>query len=269
MQSPDALLPTQPAPAAVPPQPRRRALPWAVIAGCAVGVVVGLLVGIAIGRADTSASTTTSTTTAPLPSNGGRLKVSSKPADGNVVVDGRFVGVSPFERVDLEPGKHSVVIDVFGYKPYAGTLEVEPHGQLTLSVLLAPIGARDTATTSTAVGAGTATVVPVPASALLPATSTATAREPTRRSEPSAAQAPAPVRPRRDCGAEKSRCRDHCSSASFDCTSRCQGCGSCSTSVGWDECKRQCDTCRSSCEQNTKFCESSCDAQSSNCEASQ
>jgi hypothetical protein len=276
MHSPDALLPTQPVPAGPPPpRPLRRPPPWKEIASAAAGIVVGLLVGVAIGRAMTSESATT--TTPATAASTGRLKVSSKPADGNVIVDGRFVGVSPVERIDLEPGKHTIVIDVFGYQPYAGTLDIEPLSPLTLTVLLAPIGARDATTTGTAVGAGKATFVPVPASALLPAASApAPPRATSRRSQPSVAPTPSqveqqpqpPPRPRRDCEGEKSTCRDHCSRASFDCRSSCPNCVGCPSSVGWDECKRQCDTCRGSCEQNTKFCESGCDAQYSSCSAS-
>ena len=285
MRPHDAFLPTQPTPASLPPPlatvPRQKLPPWATLAAVLAGLVVGLLIGIAIGRATASDEAPAATTGAPTASNTGRLKVSSKPADGNVVVDGRFVGVSPIERIDLDPGKHSIVIDVFGYQPYAGTLEIEPHDQLNLTVLLAAIGARDATTTGSVAGGGgatKATKVAVPASALLPATA-APAPPParaTRRSEssytPSYTPAPAPAppaRPRRDCSGEKSTCRDHCSRASFDCNASCPGCVSCSSSVGWDECHRQCNTCRSSCDQNTKFCETSCDSGYSNCQASQ
>ena len=208
--------------------------------------------------------------TAPSSIELGHLGVVSKPADGNVVVDGRFVGVAPIDRVDLDPGKHSVVIDAFGYQPYSGTLEIEPRGKLNLSVTLAPVGV-DAPTTGSVAGVGTARHAVVPPSALLPAGGAPAATEPNRKParSPSATPAPARTPPRRDCSGEKSRCHESCSRAETDCRFACPGCSSCNTSVGWDECKRQCDTCRNGCDQNIKFCESSCDSQYNSCEASQ
>jgi hypothetical protein len=268
MQPPDALGPTAPQRALdgpgypaprPPPQPR-----WVLAIATLVGAVVGLAIGVLIGRAT---STTSGTSTPPAIVHG-HLRVASKPTDGNVVVDGRFVGVAPIDRIDLDQGKHSVVIDAFGYQPYSGTLEIEPQGTLNLSVTLAPLGV-DAATTGSTTGAGTAKHFVVPPSALLPA---APAVTDANRKPPRSSATPAPARPaqpRRDCSGEKSRCHDSCSRADTDCRFSCPGCSSCLTSVGWDECKRQCDTCRSGCEQNIKFCESSCDSQYSNCEASQ
>ena len=202
----------------------------------------------------------------------GYLAVTSTPVDGNILVDGRFAGVSPVERLDLDPGKHSVVIDAFGYQPYSGTLVIERRGKLNLSVLLAPIGTNG-ATSGSVSGAGKATRAVVPPSALVPAASAATPATPTSAPEPKKAsrhaEPSAPAPPRRDCDGEQGRCTDNCRRTSTDCSFGCPGCSSCNTSVGWDECKRQCDTCRGSCENNTKFCESSCDTQHANCEASQ
>jgi hypothetical protein len=265
MQPPDALGPTAPQPAMRPPPPPPALQSRGVLA-VVVGIVlvVGLAIGVLVGRA-----TSTPTVTAPAVTRG-HLRVGSKPADGNVVVDGRFVGVSPIDQLDVDAGKHSVVIDVFGYKPYAGTLEIEPQGTLNLSVTLAPLGG-DAPTIGSVTGVGTAKHAVVPPSALLPASAApppATV-EPSRKPAPPRSSSPAPARPRRDCDAEKSRCHDNCSRADTDCRFSCPGCASCNTSVGWDECKRQCDTCRSGCEQNIKFCESSCDTQHGNCEAAQ
>ena len=60
--------------------------------------------------------------TAPVDDRGplrthGELKVTAKLSDANVVIDGRFVGVTPVDHLDLEPGKHSVVLDAFGFQP--------------------------------------------------------------------------------------------------------------------------------------------------------
>ena len=275
MQHPDALGPTAPLhahdpralQAARPPSPTRGLLAIVIL----VALSVGLAIGVLIGRP----AATTTAVTAPSSIELGHLGVVSKPTDGNVVVDGRFVGVAPIDRLDLDAGKHSVVIDAFGYQPYSGTLEIEPRGKLNLSVTLAPLGVEG-ATTGSVAGAGTAKHAVVPPSALLPAGGAPVATEPNRKPAPprSPGAAPAPARtvappPRRDCSGEKSRCHDSCSHAETDCRFSCPGCSSCNTSVGWDECKRQCDTCRNGCDQNVKFCESSCDNQYSSCEASQ
>ena len=264
---------TVPQPAVVQPpfvplpqrHPDRRSTAIIVIAVLIVGIAIGLVIGHA-------SSSATATPAAVAASDLGHLGVTSSPVDGNVLVDGRFAGVAPIERLDLDPGKHSVVIDAFGYQPYSGTLLIESRGKLNLSVLLAPLGTTGV-TSGSASGAGKATRAVVPPSALVPATSGAPpvtplpapeAKKTSRRAEPSA-----PSLPRRDCDGEKSRCTDNCRRASTDCEFSCPGCSSCNTSTGWDECKRQCDTCRGSCQNNTKFCESSCETQYSNCEASQ
>ncbi|MBA2539826.1 MAG: hypothetical protein H0V17_09350, partial [Deltaproteobacteria bacterium] len=143
-----------------------------------------------------------------------------------------------------------------------------------LTVSLAPLGVADT-TVGKVSGGGTATRVNVPASALAPSNSSP-AGDPKPGTRPRADTPPpprpvivAPQRPSRNCSGENRTCRDGCYSADSSCRFSCPGCTSCLTSVGWDECKRQCDTCRHGCEQNNKFCESSCSTQQSNCQASQ
>jgi hypothetical protein len=292
MQQPEAFLPTAHAqshdqgglgamPVYLPPppqpQPRRNGLVLAAVSGGAL--LFGLLIGIAIGRA--TAEESVAVAPVATPTEVGHLAVASSPVDGNVTVDGRFVGVAPIERLDLDPGKHSIVIDAFGYQPYAGTLEIRLQGKVNLTVLLAAIGGGS-ASNGNITGGGKATKVVIPPSALLPATpdvgrSDAKGGTPrtSRRSDPVSSYTPPPApaepppRPRRDCSGEKSRCRDSCSRAEGDCRFSCNGCVSCSSSVGWDECKRQCDTCRSSCDRNTKFCETTCDGQYDNCQSSQ
>jgi PEGA domain len=267
---PDALGPTAPqyvpAPNALQPRPPiRQHKPYSSTFAIfvLVALVVALVLGVVIGRASSS---TTTPVSAPIASTVGRLHVQSSPVDGNVVVDGRFAGVAPIERLDLDPGKHSVVIDAFGYQPYSGTLQIEPRGTLNLSITLAALGG-DAPTSGSFTGAGTVKYVVVPASALLPARAATAPSEPVRKTSPRSS--PAPSMPRRDCEGEKSRCRDGCSHAGTDCRFSCPTCGSCNTSMGDEECQRQCKTCQSGCEQNSKFCESSCDSQYSSCEASQ
>ncbi|HEU0033011.1 MAG TPA: PEGA domain-containing protein [Kofleriaceae bacterium] len=293
MQPHDALLPTMPA-QPDPPDPRGPVQLHAVvtarpssralrIAGLVGMLLLGLVIGIAIGNATAPSAAAPPATTAVAI---GQLRVSSKPAEGNVTVDGRFVGVSPIERVDLDPGKHSVVIDAFGYQPYAGTLAIDAGGKVSLDVLLAPIGGADSTKGNVSGGGGKATTAKIPASALVTnqpaggttAQDTATAvktapKRTSRRNDDSSSSPPArvfepPPRPRRDCSGEKSRCRDGCSRAETDCRFSCNTCSSCLSSMGQDECRRQCESCRSSCERNTKFCESSCDSQYDNCQAS-
>jgi hypothetical protein len=246
-----------------PPSPRRAFL----IAGFVLAVIIALAIGVGIGR--NTAEAPTAVVTAEAAPERGKLKVISTPADSNVILDGRFVGVAPLENLDVEPGKHTIVVDVFGYEPYSGTVEVEPRSNAKVTVVLGPLGEQTTGTVS---GRGSLTRLTVPRSALQPAVTAPAGAPPqprvTTRSEPSRPVQLVPQRPRRDCGGEQSNCTSGCSRADSDCRFSCPGCTSCLTSVGWDECRRQCDTCRNGCEQNKKFCESSCSSQKSSCEAS-
>jgi hypothetical protein len=253
---PDAFGPTEGRPVGpplAPPLPRLYRRETVAIL-LVVTALVALTLGVLIAR-----STAPVAARAPLDRHG-ELKVTAKPSDANVVIDGRFVGVTPIDRLELDAGKHSVVLDAFGFQPYAGTLGIEERGVLNLAVLMAPIGS-ETPTRGTVGGVGTAIHLVVPPSALLPASPPAAAP-----SQSLPARKPAAAvfeRPRRDCDGEKSRCSDSCRSADFSCTSSCQGCGSCSGN--WDDCNRQCATCRAGCEQNVKFCESGCENQATNC----
>jgi hypothetical protein len=58
--------------------------------------------------------------------------------------------------------------------------------------------------------------------------------------------------------AQRDDCRRRCDDAAFDCRSRCQYCGSCTTDKTWDQCNAICNTCRQGCEQNERFCQSAC-----------
>jgi hypothetical protein len=257
-------VPAHPPPPVVAPAKQPPSTRMVIAAGASVALV-GLLLGIAIGRATKSSSVV-----APAKSQLAQLVVTSKPVDANVTVDGRFVGVSPVERIDLEAGKHSIVVDAFGYQPYAGTVEIEASAKSTLKVTLAPLGEK-TETNGEVVGMKKASNAPVPASALAPfsLTGTGTSKDGAKDAPASKPSRPAyrPSAPKRDCSGERSRCRDSCSSADFSCTSRCSGCGSCSTN--WDECNRNCATCKQGCEQNVRFCESSCESNYNSCSASQ
>lgn len=252
-----------------------------VFAVAAAAALILLMLGLVIGRLTARGGTTV---VERVTSKDAQLVVTSKPVEANVVVDGRFVGVSPVERVDLDAGKHSIVIDAFGYQPYAGTLEVEPQARMSLKVVLAPIGGGSgTRTIGELAGkGGKGSDSAVPPSALQPMSMTGTGagKDAPKKAggarggyvapaaTPSTPSSEPPPRPRRDCGGERSQCRDSCSRASGDCRFNCPNCVSCPSSVGWDECNRQCNTCRGGCEQNVKFCESSCESGFTSCNAS-
>lgn len=244
--------------------PNRRPLWIALFAGA---ILVVLSIGIAIGRATTDEPEVVAVT-----SDRGKLKVISTPKDSNVILDGRFVGVAPLENLDVDPGKHTIVVDVFGYEPYSGTVEVEARSNAKLTVVLGPLNATEQ-TTGTVSGRGTLSRLTVPRSALMPTVPSSPPAGPVSRPAQRTPQQPVtidrpPQRPRRDCSGENRTCRDGCYRADSDCRFSCAACTSCLTSVGSEECRRQCDTCRNGCEQNKKFCESSCSSQQTTCEAS-
>jgi hypothetical protein len=259
---PEGFAPTVPAHAPIATAPIKPPSGKIILGAAAAGIALaGLLIGIAIGRATKDGAAAPAATNPQL----AQLGVTSKPIDANVVIDGRFVGVSPVERIDLDPGKHSVVIDAFGYQPYAGTLEVEAKGRATLKVVLAPLGDGSATTRGEFAGAKTSATKAVPPTALMTMTGTGTSKDVEAKAGGGKVSRPpsAPARPKRDCSGERSKCRESCSSADFSCRSRCTGCGSCSTN--WDECNRQCATCTQGCEQNVRFCESSCETQYNSC----
>jgi PEGA domain-containing protein len=243
------------------PPPNRRPMWIALFAGA---ILVALCVGIAIGRASTDEPEVEVVAT----SDRGKLKVISTPKDSNVILDGRFVGVAPLENLDVDPGKHTIVVDVFGYEPYSGTVEVEARGNAKLTVVLGALNATEQ-TTGTVSGRGTLSRLTVPRSALMPTIPSSPPAGPVSKPAPQPQQRTVTIqRPKRDCSGENRNCKDGCYRADTDCRFSCPGCSSCNTSTGWDECKRQCDTCRNGCEQNKRFCDTSCSSQESSCEAS-
>ncbi len=58
--------------------------------------------------------------------------------------------------------------------------------------------------------------------------------------------------------AQRSDCKRRCDDASFDCRSRCQYCGSCTSDKTWEWCNATCNNCKQGCEQNERFCQAGC-----------
>lgn len=239
----------------VPPPPARTSAAPVVIA--VLALLVGGAVGVVIGRG--SPKQAIAEAEAPT----GTLDVTSEPEGGMVVIDGRLSGVTPVEALMLDPGRHVVVIDVFGYQPYAGVLDIEASGAARLEAVLAPIGG-EAATTGRWSGTASATTVPVPASALHapPAAAATPAPAAPTKTRRRAARSSAPAR---DCYGEHTACENSCRDAARDCEFSCPYCSSCNTSMGWEECNRQCAACKQGCKSTGTFCESQCDSALSRC----
>jgi hypothetical protein len=236
-----------------------------------LALIVGAAVGALVARSGASdAEPTAESRPGTVPERMGHLEVVSVPPDGVVTLDGRLVGLTPLDQVELRPGKHALVIEVHGYQPYIGTVTVEAGGGASLEAHLAPWGGP-TQTSGQWKGQGSQTVRAIPPTlqqaapvqAATPAPVAAAAKTTAKKKKRTRRERPEP--PRRDCSGERSRCRDKCDSAAFSCRSSCQYCGSCLTSMTWDECNRICNTCKQGCEQNEKFCESSCEHQYESC----
>ncbi len=255
--------------AQVPPPERRARWPLALAAGLAIGALLGIAITFAVTGSDPDTETPARPATAGPET--GHLEVTSVPGDGTVTVDGRLVGLTPIDRLDLDPGRHALVIEAFGYQPYAGTITIEAGGGASLEAHLAELGA-DTRSSGQWRGSGSHQARPVPTPSAAAPGSTAPAPTPSAKQPATSAKKKKKSRPRddyeppaRDCSGERSSCRSACDDAEFSCTSRCQYCGSCVTSMTWDECNRICNTCKQGCEQNLKFCESSCENRYDSC----
>jgi hypothetical protein len=166
----------------------------------------------------------------------GELRVLSQPAGAAVTLDGTSSGATPLD-LDAPAGIHTVAFALDGYAAHAVDVSLDPGETMTLSVALT--AAPEEAETGPAerVGGGGG-----------------------RRRF---------AMPRRDCDAESRECDNACDSAQFSCWSSCQYCGSCVTSMTWEECNRICNTCRQGCEQNELFCNRQCEGQAAACRASQ
>jgi TonB family protein len=81
----------------------------------------------------------------------GIVDFSSEPAGAAVSVDGEQRGVTPLEGVELAPGEHAVAMELRGYQPWSGSVQVE-----------AGVGAQVAATLERARRSARATPAPTP-----------------------------------------------------------------------------------------------------------
>ncbi len=181
--------------------------PIAVV-GTAAGGLVGGTAGYLAGR-DAS--------------EGGALEVTSKPSPARVTLDGRIVGKTPIERLEVDPGTHAVVVESLGYEPFLDNVKVKDGATAKVHAVLAK-------------------ATPTPKQ---------------KQSEVSYVPRAAPM-PTRDCSAEQYRCERGCDDAESSCWMSCPYCGSCNTSMTSQQCQAMCDQCRAGCKQNEEFCMSGC-----------
>lgn len=239
-----------PHPSQAPLPPQRGYGAGALVAVAIVGVVVGVIIGVAIARVDRRAVAAAEAHAADA---GGGIEVTSTPTDAMVTVDGRLVGITPIDRLALAPGRHHIVVDAYGYQPYAGTITVVAGGMASLEAVLAPVGG-DARTTGTLSGAGKAEPRAVPATA----TTAAAPAEPEPEPEPAKKRRRAP---KRDCQDEFNDCDWSCTKGETDCDSDCffdHGHGNAAR-----------DACDASCEQIRKACRRQCESAQSRCWDSQ
>jgi len=66
----------------------------------------------------------------------GSVFVDSRPQAARVVVDGRFVGVTPLRVPELKAGTHAVRLELVGHKLFATSVEVKPSEQARVTAAL-------------------------------------------------------------------------------------------------------------------------------------
>ena len=62
--------------------------------------------------------------------------VDSRPQKARVIVDGRFVGVTPVRLPDLPLGRHAVRLEMSGYRSFATTVGVKAGEQARVTAAL-------------------------------------------------------------------------------------------------------------------------------------
>jgi serine/threonine protein kinase len=69
----------------------------------------------------------------------GAIDVDSRPRGARVIVDGRFVGLSPLRLADVGPGEHQVTLEMGGYRSATGRVRVDAGHTAELTTTLRSI----------------------------------------------------------------------------------------------------------------------------------
>lgn len=126
----------------------------------------------------------------------GILEITSEPAGGEVLVDGRKLGTTPFRRLSFD-GEHDVVVHKTGFFDYQNSVIVDPGRGAALDAVLRPDGPDPRAQQPEPAARG-ATAAATPARSAAPAAPAArapadTPRPPAAAPQAVAAAAPAPI----------------------------------------------------------------------------
>jgi len=68
----------------------------------------------------------------------GTLQVSSNPSGAKVYLDGRDIGTTPLSNPSIPEGTHNLSIELFGYKPWRGIVEIVPKQTTNIFAKLEP-----------------------------------------------------------------------------------------------------------------------------------
>lgn len=201
-------------------------LALSVTAGAAAGVVSAKVTAGPIARriarqqaaaapADPAAAPATQVT----------LAVTSEPTAARVTLDGRLVGVTPLDRLVVDPGQHGVVVELAGYEPFVASVLAEPGKPLAVNAVLLPAQAA--------------------------------AKKPIR----SSGGGGAPKKPWLNCSGKRQECDNRCGRLEFDCRSRCHCqdkpsdvCAA-ERNACYDRCKELRISCESGCDVEKSSCE--------------
>ena len=64
------------------------------------------------------------------------VRVLSRPAGAQVVLDGRVIGRTPLEIGAVSPGEHSIRLELTDFKRWETTMDVKPGDQLRVQASL-------------------------------------------------------------------------------------------------------------------------------------
>lgn len=68
----------------------------------------------------------------------GTLQVSSTPSGAKVYLDGREIGETPLSNSSIPEGSHNLRVELFGYKPWQGIIQIAPSQTTTIFARLEP-----------------------------------------------------------------------------------------------------------------------------------